>query len=407
MGFMKTTRAKLVEYSVLGIVFLNAVAEVAANTPAQLEAVRQTAMELIQSGQRIEAAELLFKSLSSLPPKDTELALPAIGAVQLLMFTNEYLMTEEERQTLYRGTLDEAGNEMHKFLATLMRYMDDAGISQEEATNCARDLYYLTQCENMPVRLGALFTMSSPYYFYDTGLGQQARDQIAAEFPGNFLSLEAQRLTLYYARTGGAVGLKEAIERKDDNNNLRPHSLRLQADPVGRHIYTALKGPEGALDDTSCVTGLVVAADSANDWAEEYAALNILEGFHGTASAPTVREAMNRSINRARDPRPVFRARVVRMSIARNEANAELLMEDARALLELDPMPVVPERNNFEELKNSIQQASDYLAENGDVSSARELLTALANRFPETVLAGKLTRRIDELGAQNTTNAGR
>lgn len=139
-----------------------------ADSPEAMESAAATAMQLVQAGRHVDAAALLLNTLSAIPPDRADLAPAALGCVQLLMFTNEYLMRSAERQALYAGSLDEKNNEMHRFMATLMRYMDDAGISQEEADNCARDLQSLTWCRNLPVRIGALFTMSSPYYFYDT-----------------------------------------------------------------------------------------------------------------------------------------------------------------------------------------------------------------------------------------------
>ena len=70
------------------------------DSPEALDSIRQDATQLIQDGKRLEAARLLLNSLGALPKDRADLALPAIGAVRLLMFTNEYLMTDEERQAL-------------------------------------------------------------------------------------------------------------------------------------------------------------------------------------------------------------------------------------------------------------------------------------------------------------------
>lgn len=94
------------------------------DSPEALEANHRRALQLIQAGDRLGAARLLLDSLSALPRDRADLALPAVGAVQLLTFTHEYLMTDEERQALYSGSLDEEHNEMHRFLATLMRYVE-------------------------------------------------------------------------------------------------------------------------------------------------------------------------------------------------------------------------------------------------------------------------------------------
>lgn len=376
------------------------------DSPEALENARKSALDLIQDGKRLEAARLLLDSLSALPKDRADLALPAIGAVQLLMFTNEYLMTDEERQTLYTGSLDEKDNEMHRLLATLMRYMDDAGISQEEANKCALDLQGLVYCNNLPVRIGAQFTMSSPYYFYDTGLARQARDRIAKEFPDTLLAKEAQRLPLYYARTGGAKGLKEALERTRDDGTLRPDTMKTRSDPVGAAIYAAVKNTKPELADATCVASLAATARNATDWPEEYAALNIVEGFHGGPNATQVRAAATGAIERNHDPRCVFRARVIRMSIARNQDDTETVLADIDFLLSLDDIPWVPERNNYEELMNSTQQSAAYLVEKGQITEARTLLERLASRFPDTLLSSKLAEKLEAISKTAVSSEG-
>lgn len=325
---------------------LTPTAYAAIDSPEALDAARNYAMGLIENGQRLEAATYLLQTLRDIPRDRADLALPAIGAVQLLMFDNEYLMFDAEREALYAGVLDEENSEMGRFLATLMRYMDDAGITQEEANQCAMDITKLARCAHLPVRLGALFVMASPYYFYDTKLAQNARDDIIREFPDNFLAEEAQRLTLYTARWKGVDGLRHALEAKNDDGTLRSHSLRVQADPVGRALKDALQPVDPEQARAACVAGLADVASETTDWAEEYAALNILEGFHETQEAPAVRAAASAAIARNTDARTVFRARMLRLSIARNDADVAGMLDDANALLMTNPIPVVPERNN-------------------------------------------------------------
>ena len=376
------------------------------DSPEVLDGTRQDAMQLIQNGDRLNAARLLLDTLSALPKDNADLALPAVGAVQLLMFTNEYLMTDEERQALYSGSLDEKNNEMHRFLATLMRYMDDSGISQDEADKCAFDLQGLTFCSHLPVRIGALYTMSSPYYFKDTGLARQAREQIAREFPGSYWAIEAQRLPLYYARTGGAAALKEVLERTTDDGRPRPDVIAMRADRVGGAIYNAVKSAAPELGDARCVASLASVARNAADWADEYAALNIAEGFHNSASGPQVYAIATDTIERNRDPRCTFRARVIRMSVARNEGETLTVLEDADALLNTEDIPLVPERNNYEELKNSIQQSADYLVEKDRLDDAQQLLQRLADRFPNTALASKLAETMAAVAHSETVKEG-
>ena len=360
-----------------------------------LDSVRQDAMRLIQSGQRLEAAQLLLETLGSLPPDRADLAYPAIGCFQLLAFTNEYLMSEEECIALYDQSLHEDTNDMHRLIAILMRYMDDGGMNQEESNECARGIQELTVSKHQAVRLAALFVMSSPYYYYDTKLGQQARDRIAAEFPNSHLAQEAQRLNLYYARKDGGAGLKEALERTDDNGELRAHSLRMQADAVGGAVYQAVR-QAGDLD-AACVAGLASEAARATDWAEEYAALNVLDGFHNTVHAQQVQDAASRAMARDRDPRCTFRALTMRMNASRILGDMDSLTSDANTLLSIDQVPAVAERNNYEEFRNSIQHAANSLAEAGRTVEACAILERLAKRFPDTLLSRKVRDHIAKI----------
>jgi hypothetical protein len=360
-------------------------------------------MELIQSGQRLEAAQLLLETLGTIPPDRADLAYPAIGCFQLLAFTNEYLMSEEECIALYDQSLHEDTNDMHRLIALLMRYMDDAGMTQEQANECSRELLKLTQSEHQAVRLGALFTRSSPYYYYDTKLGQRARDDIVKEFPNTYLAREAQRLNFYTARKGGAASLRETLELKDDEGRLRAHTFRMRADPVGSALYQAVLAPGDA--DAACVAGLAAAAEQAESWEYEFAALNILDGFSETSYAAQVRDAATQAISRDRDARCTFRALTLRMSAARTLGDVDGLIADANALLNIAAIPTVPERNNYEEFRNHIQHAAEFLATNGRIDTACELLERLAGRFPNTLLASKVSARVAELKAAEATAA--
>jgi hypothetical protein len=367
------------------------------DSPETLDNVRQDAMALIQSGQRLEAAQLLLETLGSIPRDRADLAYPSLGCVQLLLFNNEYLMAEEECIALYDQSLHEDTNEMHKLLAVLMRYMDDAGMTQEQAGECSIDLHKLTRCDHLAVRLGALFVMSSPYYFYDTTSAQWARDQIVKEFSGTHLAAEAQRLDLYRARTSGAAGLEEALNRPDYDGALRAHSVRMQADPVGHAISQAVARKIPNEKDAACVGALASLAQNSADWSEQYAALNILEGYHGTPFAPQVGEAAAQCIGSNTDPRSTFRARVIRMSVSRHLNDVDTLLEDAYAILAMEPIPVVPERNNYEELRNSVRDAATFLAEQGLLEPAQDLLTQLAARFPNTLLSAQMNEIVATL----------
>lgn len=213
-GYGMSIVRKLVGLVVVLVLAFSGAAQVVVETPADLDGVRWDAMDLIQAGHRLDAAVLLLQALRALPGDRVDLALPAVGSIQLLTFTNEYLMTQEECKALYAEHLDEKRSLMEKFLTTLIRYMDDGGVTQEEANRYANDILQLSQCDHLPVRLGALFTMASPYYFYDTSLAQRGREYIINEFPNEFMAQEAQRLSLYYARTQGAAGLRETWTRQ-------------------------------------------------------------------------------------------------------------------------------------------------------------------------------------------------
>jgi len=177
-----------------------------APTPDSLDASRQAALDRIEAGDRPGAVRLLLDTLRAIPPDKPELAAPAIGAIQLLLFTNEYLMTNEECAALYKGVfvpdleknpqvLDEQA--IDRFVMLLMRYTDDAGMTQKEVDASFLELVRLSHCSHKAVRLGALFMLCDPYYFYDNDIIRQSANRILDEFPNEYLAQEAQRLALY------------------------------------------------------------------------------------------------------------------------------------------------------------------------------------------------------------------
>lgn len=398
------TRPRLLHSCFFSALILLAPAPLAeVGTPDAFDHVRQNATTLIQSGQRLEAAQLLLETLGSIPPDRADLAYPAIGCFQLLAFTNEYLMSEVECIALYDQSLHDDTNEMHRLIALLMRYMDDQGLTQEQANECSRELHVLTRSEHQAVSLGALFVRSDPYYFYDTKLGQQAREEIVTRFPTTYLAREAQRLNFYTARRQGAAGLEETLELTDDEGRLRAHTLRMRADPVGNALYQAVQGQGDK--DAACVTALATAADEAESWEDEYAALNILDGFAETANATLTRDAASRAISRDRDPRCTFRALTLRLAADRRLGDTDALIADVYALLATDDIPIVADRNNYEELRNHVQHAAEFLATQGRIDTACDVLDRLAERFPNTLLASKLADRVAELKTPEASDA--
>jgi hypothetical protein len=295
---------------------------------------------------------------------------------------------------------------MDLLLATLMRYSDDAGITVDEAERCVQDLYRLTRSENRVVRLGALFTMSSPYFLYDTGWAQTARDRIVKEFPGTELALEAQRLPLYRAEQFGPDGLDLIFNAANQKDELRAHSQRLREDAIGAAVYSNLEARGGARDDVALANTLAAAAASAPGWMEQYAALSILADLDPDTAGARVREAASSAIARNTDSRVAFRARTLRLLLARKSGDAATLLEDTGALLDLGDLPLVPERNNYEELMHHVRQSAARLAELGKGEEAQALLRRLADRAPGSALAGEVEETINSIAEPGAGDAG-
>lgn len=377
------------------------------DSPEALDGARRDALALIGSGQRLEAANLLLKSLREIPPDRPDLASPAVGAVQVLLFDTEYLMQREERTSFYAQSLDETGHPIDLLLATLMRFSDDAGISVEEAGRCAKDLFSLTQGQHRAIRLGALYIMSDPYYFYDTDWAGVARNQIARDFPGTELAEEAQRLVLFRAHQLGPEGFRAAFNLKEKDGSLRALSQRLRADAVGSVLYGQVRVSGVGKGDAACATALAAVAAATGKCTEEYAALNIMADLDKTAASSEIRAAATAAIERNNNPRAVFRARTLRLDLARAEGDPEAILEDVRALLAVEDIPLVPERNNYEELMNHVRQSAERLAGLGRAEEARGLLRRLADRFPGSALAIEVEAKIGsiaEVGAGGAAN---
>lgn len=197
----------------------------------------------------------------------------------------------------------------------------------------------LTRSDNQVVRLGALFTMSSPYFLYDTGWAQTARDRIVKEFPDTELALEAQRLPLYRAEQFGPDGLDLLFNAANQKDELRAHSQRLREDAIGAAVYNNLEARGGARDDAALADPLAAAAASAPGWMEQYAALSILADLDTNRAGARVRDAATAAIARDADPRVTFRARTLRLLLARKSGDAATLLEDTGALLDLGDAP--------------------------------------------------------------------
>lgn len=371
----------------------------ASDSPQALDGARRSALDQIEAGERLDAVLDLLAALRAIPPDRPDLAAPALGLVQLLLFTNEYLMTNEECRDLYTGKFDEKNQPMDRFLVTLMRMTDDTGLQQKEVDECGRNLFELSWGEHKPVRMGALFIMSDPYYYWDTEVGHEARERFIKEFPDEYLAQEAQRLPLYMKRKDGVAGFRDVLDRKDSEGKMRPLGQRLREDVVGRAVQESTSAGTPAEAAPACVARLRQLAAGAGPWAQRYAAVNVIEGFHESEHAPSVRKAAEETLANCEDPRVRFRARVLRMSIARNQGDVPAIIEDAQALLDTDDIPVVPDRNMYEELRNSVLQGSDKLSELGQSARALQLLERLAARFPNTLLANKLQEKIVPLRA--------
>ncbi len=377
-------------------------------TPDALDTIRQEALDAIEAGNRIEATHSLLNALRAIPPDKPELAAPAIGVIQLLLFTNEYLLSNEECAELYKNTFAPdmeknpevlAAQAMDRFVMLLMRYTDDAGMTQDEVNASFLELVRLSHCEHKAVRMGALFMLCDPYYLHENDMVRQSANRILEEFPGEYLAHEAQRLALYSYRKNGAEGLVARLEMPDQDGRPNPHMQRLQAGIFGQAVTESMQALDVPERNAKCVEKLARIAAQAADWPDEYAALNVMEGFHEGADAQKVRMAAAQAISRARNPKTVFRARIIRLAIARNARDMGAIMEDAHALLDTGDIPAVPDRNFYEDLKNAVQQSADKLAELGDGEKAAKLLERLAARFPNTLLASQMQEKIAALRA--------
>jgi hypothetical protein len=402
---MKHFRLRYVLAAFVGLAGAGQMAWAASDSPESLDGARREAMALIGSGHRLEAADLLLRSLREIPPDRPDLSMSAVGVVQALLFDTEYLMQSGERKAFFTQSLDETSHPMDLLLATLMRYSDDAGITVDEAERCVQDLYKLTRGDNQVVRLGALFTMSSPYFLYDTGWAQTARDRIVKEFPDSELALEAQRLPLYRAEQLGPDGLDLIFNAADQKDELRAHSERLREDAIGAVVYGNLEARSGRRDDAALAETLAVAAANAPGWMEQYAALSILADLDTDVAGARVRAAASATIARNTDPRVAFRARTLRLILARKSGDTVALLEDTGALLDLGDLPLVPERNNYEELMHHTRQSAERLAELGKAEDARALLRRLADRFPGSALAGTVDEQIGSIAENSASGA--
>lgn len=379
-----------------------------ATTPEGLEAARQEAVKLVQSGQRLKAARLLLDTLCAIPSDQPNLAGDALGVLDLFLFTNEYLLFDAEATALYKTSFPRDLGEdptqpmnhpVHQMLRVLMRYGDDAGMTQAETDYAYVETIRLSHCDSKVVQVWALDALCDPYFMHESDAIRQAADRFQTEYPGCALAKNAQRKILFSSRKGGVEKLAEAMGRPTPDQSPNEHAKRLKQDPFGLAIADAMKEAPGNREAV-LVARLAQLADKAEDWADEYAALNLLEGFRKGQQAGLVRQAMTRAIDRASDPRIVFRARGIRITIDRKGNQPKFIFDDTNALLDTPDIPALSDRHCYEDLKDLTRHSAERLAELGHSTKAIQLLEKLAARFPGSLLEARAREQIE------TTKAG-
>jgi hypothetical protein len=358
---------------------------------AALLSARSQAEMLISQGEFIQAGNGLLASLRALPPDRSELADPAHGNLQLAVFMMEYLMPES---TLTEFVTSHAkADEFVTDKLVLAVYDMFIGQASEGNMAAARALTYLTTNENQVVRAIALYVVTDPYFFDNQEFTEQHIALLSTDYPDLELTQVALSLLVQeYRKTNSMVGL-ELLQKYDTLDKSTASRWSASFRERVRQVQS-----DAFIKDTrhDSLDPLREGAMSAPDWQERFSCLLMLEdqrkGGHGENVRPI---AASLAENKIVTPE-VLRSRIILarlnskdlLSPDRKSANSlDDAYQWAQVLLDTKVDILTPERTLWEDRMKAIKGTAKDLREAGYPEQAKELYAALAQEFPNSLVA--------------------
>jgi hypothetical protein len=354
-------------------------------------AEREQARQMVAAGQLRGGCEALVQNMRNWPDDAAQVD-RVEGTIHLLLFSLEYLMDEPSRIKFRDEVLRPEENEMDDLILSGLYLNLDSGLSQEEFQSVARKLVALSTSSRPPVKVLALALLGAPYYFRDSQLGANARQELLANYPDLEISKTVLRAVAYTQREALSTSPSVALAALQAGKL----SKRGAEDPVVVAVRRAAEAQGGQADCAKGAAALVEAVRASEDPYVRYSCLRMLEAFTDTRAKGLLVAAYQELKDKPGTPES-FNARVSLLRIARKDRDAGATKTHAQALLSLENMPVLYDRNPYEDLKNEVVQAADDLATLGDSAGAKACLDGLAAKFPGSALAAECRTKVDAL----------
>lgn len=384
-------------FSILGVLCLATFAaaqEVPSSDDPGIQAIltaRSQAETQISQGQLIESGNTLLASLRAIPSNRAELADAAHGNVQLAVFMMEYLMPEALLTDFVTNHVKADDFATDKLVVTV--YNMFIGQPSEGNMEAGRELTYLTTSENKIVRAIALYVVSDPYFFDNEDFTEQHIGFLATDYPNLELTQVALSLLVQqYRKTNSMVAI-EHLEKYDSldksttkrwSASFRERVRQVQSDAFIKDSRHDSFDPfrEGA--------------KTSPDWQERFSCLLMLEDFrkggHGENVLPIAATlATNKSVTPEVLRSRILLARLNAKDLVSPDRKSENSFADAyqwaQVLLDTEIEVLTPERTLWEDRMKAIKATAKDLGVAGYPQQAKELYAALAQEFPNSLVA--------------------
>jgi hypothetical protein len=372
---------------------------------------RLAAHDRIMAGELQEGATDLIASLRALPLDKPRAADAALGSMQLMLFTVEYLMDAATWSHFASQVLDPTQHPIDDYLHFLFQINDDRGITQETMNEVVRKLYEFSYSDHTFVKIGALAIMSDPYYFRDSKLGQDALDRLTTEFPNLAITEEALRQALYVYREDESMLAEELEESNIPHKSLStreesPARAFQAADPLIARMRSTIDLLQTSETQGETLSAMCRDAHADSDWRMRYGLLHMAEPYGKKGQRFLVKETCQILAQRTDSTPDVTRAQCLLVQMAQEDGDMPAAEQCIDKLLQQRRTMDVLERNLYEAVMQTVEAYAKGQAARGDTAGAVAALEKLAAKYPDSALADRCLAQVAELNATLHTGGG-
>lgn len=358
----------------------------------QLSEPRSAALNEIRRGEPVAAAQILLEALRKWPD-DVSAIDEAVPSIYLFLFTMEYLVDEPAREEFCTRVMQEDKNPIDDMLLSGLYLNLDSGLDQEEFNAVGRKLQALSVDPKPMVRAIAMMVMAAPYYYRDSIIAVNNRQELVKQFPRLEITKAALRAPLYAARKK-IVDEPDAVIRSVEEDGL---AEARRNDPVVQGMRTAVADLKRTTRSEGAAGLFADGVRNASGVEDRYANLYMLEPFAADGKSTECKAAVLDLAMRPAETADSTYARIQMLRMAANAQDAAELRRWADALLAQDDLGNGYSRNLFEDLVKDVSAAAEALAKAGDPQGAAARLDALAARFPNSPVASTAKARAAQL----------